>query len=49
MRSCCPTPASLLIAFLLQSCLAAADRDLGALAATMGRLDDAERHLLAAE
>jgi len=35
--------------FRMQVCLAAADRDLGNLAATMGRLDDAERHLLAAE
>jgi tetratricopeptide (TPR) repeat protein len=44
-----PYAGQLLIAFLLQACLAAADRDLGVLAATMGRLDDAERHLLAAE
>jgi len=43
-----PYSGQLLVAFLLQACLTAADRDLGALAATMGRLADAERHLLAA-
>jgi len=37
------------LTFRIQACLAAADRDLGVLAATMGRLDDAVRHLLAAE
>ena len=38
-----------LLIFSMQACLAAADRDLGMLAATMGRLDDAEHLLLAAE
>jgi class 3 adenylate cyclase len=38
-----------LLLFRMLACLAAADRDLGALAETMGRLDDAERHLVAAE
>lgn len=44
-----PYSGQLLITFRIATCLAAADRDLGVLAATMGRLDDAERHLLAAE
>jgi class 3 adenylate cyclase/tetratricopeptide (TPR) repeat protein len=44
-----PYSRQLLISYTTMTCLAAADRDLGMLAATMGRLDDAERHLVAAE